>query len=72
MTRQRGRDPGTAQMTMRVSLDSGRTWGPTRYVRAAKTVEDDPLRFPRCECSHSPGHRCSAARELASMTGGHS
>ncbi|AZK95116.1 hypothetical protein B7R87_15585 [Streptomyces tsukubensis] len=46
------------RMTIRVSRDSGRTWGPVTIVRSSRT-EDlplEPLRFPPCRCP-----RCRAA-----------
>lgn len=72
MTRQRDGNPDAARMTMRVSRDGGRSWGPTRYVQDTKTIEDDPLRFPPCGCGRTSGHRCLAARVLALTPGGRS
>ncbi|AZK95349.1 hypothetical protein B7R87_16915 [Streptomyces tsukubensis] len=46
-------------MTLRVSRDSGRTWGPHTVVHAdaARDLPPEPLRFPPCRCPrcrHSP------------------
>jgi hypothetical protein len=46
-------------MTMRVSRDSGRTWGPTLAVRASDQVGDfNGAYYPPCECP-----RCLPERE---------
>ncbi|QDY77964.1 hypothetical protein FQU76_17260 [Streptomyces qinzhouensis] len=39
-------------MTLRVSRDSGRTWGPVTVVQAtdAHELPPEPLRFPPCRC----------------------
>lgn len=54
------------RMTLRVSLDSGRTWGPLTAVRAseAPVVADNPGRYPPCVCP-----RCSrrAGKAIASF-----
>lgn len=52
------------RMTLRVSRDSGRTWGPPTEVR----VGDDPLlpdgpgRFPPCAC-----RRCAERNSVGSL-----
>lgn len=40
------------RMTLRVSHDSGQTWGPLTEVRVGDdpVVPDDPGRFPPCVC----------------------
>lgn len=50
------------RMTLRVSRDSGRTWGPLTEVRVGEglMVPDNPGRFPPCACrrcgeQNSPG-----------------
>ncbi|MGW4227459.1 hypothetical protein ACWEG1_28825 [Streptomyces bauhiniae] len=45
------------RMTLRVSRDSGRTWGPRTEVRVGKdpVPPDNPGRFPPCAC-----RRCTA------------
>lgn len=44
------------RMTLRVSRDSGQTWGPRTEVRVDEnpTVPENPSRYPPCVCS-----RCS-------------
>ncbi|MFE7129747.1 exo-alpha-sialidase [Streptomyces sp. NPDC057638] len=52
-------EEGRARMTLRVSRDSGRTWGPSTVVRDGDrvVVMDNPLKFPACTCA-----RCCGAR----------
>jgi hypothetical protein len=38
-------------MTVRVSRDSGRTWGPTMAVRGSDPAADfNALHYPPCQC----------------------
>ncbi len=41
------------RMTLRVSRDSGQTWGPRTEVRVGEnpTVPENPGRYPPCVCS---------------------
>ncbi|GES32280.1 hypothetical protein San01_47670 [Streptomyces angustmyceticus] len=53
---------GTEQrvlMTLRISHDSGRTWGPVREVREEEhpATFDNPGRFPPCMCRRCTGHK---------------
>lgn len=42
-------------MTLRVSRDSGRTWGPLReYREIDPPADENPGRYPPCQC---PRHR---------------
>ncbi|MEU9603989.1 hypothetical protein [Streptomyces sp. NPDC048057] len=45
-------DEERARMTLRVSRDSGRTWGPTTVVCCAepRDLPVEPMRFPPCRC----------------------
>ncbi|TXR95171.1 hypothetical protein EAO73_34585 [Streptomyces sp. col6] len=44
------------RMTLRVSRDSGRTWGPLKAVRVGEdpVIPENPGRYPPCVCP-----RCS-------------
>lgn len=55
------RAEGHTLMTIRVSRDSGRTWGPTTVVSCAepRDLPAEPLRFPPCRC---PRCRATNAR----------
>ncbi|MFI1018006.1 exo-alpha-sialidase [Streptomyces sp. NPDC020965] len=51
-----GGDPRTL-MTLRVSRDSGKTWGPRSVVREGDLVNllDNPSKYPDCECVRCVG-----------------
>lgn len=53
--------PVRARMTLRVSRDSGRSWGPLQVVEATELPSDSDrsLRFPPCACAR---HRKEARR----------
>lgn len=53
-------DKKTALMTLRVSRDSGRTYGGIRAVRVGDPVVilENPVLFPPCECP-----RCAPERQ---------
>ncbi|MFF2327660.1 MULTISPECIES: hypothetical protein [unclassified Streptomyces] len=50
------------RMTLRVSRDSGQTWGPLTEVRVGEdsVVPESPGRYPPCVCS-----RCSQQARIA-------
>ncbi|RSS34678.1 hypothetical protein EF906_29060 [Streptomyces sp. WAC08241] len=52
------------RMTLRVSHDSGRTWGPLKEVRVGNdpVLPDNPGRFPPCAC-----RRCAERDSAASL-----
>ncbi len=52
------------RMTLRVSRDSGRTWGPLAEVRVGDdpVLPDDPGRFPPCAC-----RRCAERNSAESL-----
>lgn len=53
-------------MIIRVSRDSGRTWGPTLAVRDADPIGNiNPIAYPPCECP-----RCEPQREAERLTAG--
>lgn len=69
-TRMQG--PGTEHrvlMTLRVSRDSGRTWGQVTEVREVDNpvILDNPIDFPPCTCprctDHSPHSEASPGVE---------
>lgn len=68
----------SAAMTMRVSRDSGHTWGPTVHVSAAKEAKGDQVRcvFPPCECARCAEdehkERQTSDRPLRALPGGRS
>ncbi len=44
--------PGHVRMTLRVSRDSGETWGPITAITedALLTPISNPIQYPPCEC----------------------
>ncbi|MEV4872525.1 hypothetical protein [Streptomyces syringium] len=56
-------------MTLRVSRDSGRTYEPTRAVRAGDPwiILENPVRYPPCECP-----RCVPERQATRVIPAHS
>lgn len=52
-------------LTIRVSRDSGRTWGQTFEVHSVGPLPlmADPMRFPPCGCT-----RCTGASRTAKVT----
>jgi hypothetical protein len=52
------------RMTLRVSRDSGRTWGPLTEVRVGdeSVLPDNPGAFPPCAC-----RRCEARNSVDSL-----
>ncbi|OPF79649.1 hypothetical protein VT50_0215435 [Streptomyces antioxidans] len=54
---------GRAMMTMRVSRDGGKTYGPTRVVRTTEPLRPletsvwPPCQCPRCASAHVIGHQ---------------
>lgn len=52
------------RMTLRVSRDSGRTWGPLTEVRVGdfQVLPDNPVRFPPCACG-----RCAEQNSATSL-----
>lgn len=53
-------------MTLRVSRDSGRTWGPRTEVSLAKgpVVPISPFRFPPCACPPCARQQRDSTRPL--------
>ncbi|MFJ3902166.1 hypothetical protein [Streptomyces sp. NPDC090025] len=53
-------------MTLRVSRDSGQTWGPVTSVAvdALAPLLSDPGRYPACACPRCLGPRCAASLRL--------
>ncbi|PVC71842.1 hypothetical protein DBP18_17340 [Streptomyces sp. CS081A] len=45
--------PGHVRMTLRVSRDSGETWGPVTTITedAPLAPISNPIQYPPCECS---------------------
>lgn len=56
------------RMTLRVSHDSGRTWGPTTEVRVGNdpVVPDDSGRLPPCACLMCAEQNSSGSRRVTS------
>lgn len=52
------------RMTLRVSRDSGQTWGPLTEVRVGDdpVLPDNPGRFPPCAC-----RRCAERNSIGSL-----
>ncbi|MBT2482866.1 hypothetical protein [Streptomyces sp. ISL-94] len=61
-----GGDEPRVLMTVRVSRDSGQTWGQESAVREgdAVVVLSSPERFPPCACARCVGQRTVLARSL--------
>ncbi|BDH15288.1 hypothetical protein HOK021_64670 [Streptomyces hygroscopicus] len=55
-----------ARMTLQVSRDSGRTWGPLTEVRVGEDpkVPDDPGGFPPCACRRCTGYERNSGGSL--------
>ncbi|GEB61896.1 hypothetical protein GCM10017674_72800 [Streptomyces gardneri] len=53
------------RMTLRVSRDSGRTWGPLIEVRVGNdpVLPDNPVGFPWCAC-----RRCADRNSAGSLS----
>lgn len=62
MTMANGQDD--VRMTLRVSRDSGRTWGPLTEVRVGDdpVLPDNPGGFPPCAC-----RRCAERNSVGSL-----